>query len=470
MIAVARDEAAARAREAREAREALAAEPPLALVPPADALAPAPAPARAPAVSRRLARNLAWNLAAEAAARGASLWLSFGLARVLAVEGFGRFAFAIATVQYAWLAGDAVANGGYSAREVARLRGLGDARGPALAGLFLRARVLAALALAPLAALAFATWPMPGESRRALLGALPFFLAFAANADWALRGREDFRGVAIANALGAVALVGGTALLLPRWPHAEVGTAVWALSFAVTAAVTFVLLRRAGALAAPVAGLSWRAHARRSLVYAAGSMTGIGLAQLPLVLTGALATPHEAGLFSAAFRLVLVVLGGFSVVWWPLLPVLASTPARSPEFRRAVRSAGALVLLLSLPAAAALVALPEAVMRVAFGAPYAGGAAALRVAACALPLTACATLLEQVCLGLGLERVRAVVFGIGLLVMVAAATVLVPRMGAVGAAAALVAGYAVAAALFVAALRHTLPWRELFVPTPGEDA
>ncbi len=463
MIALARDEARDPAvADADATAAAPAATPRLALAP--------PAPGRAPAVSHRLARNLAWNLVAEAAARGASLWLSFGLARVLAVEGFGRFAFAIATVQYVWLIGDVVANGGYSAREVARLRGLGDPRGPALAGLFLRARLLAALALTPLAALAFVAWPMAGESRRALLGALPFFVAFAANADWALRGREDFRGVALANALGAVALVGGTALLLPRWPHAEVGTAVWALAFVVPAAVSFTLLRRSGALARPVAGLSWRAHARRSFVYAAGSMTGIGLAQLPLVLSGALATPHEAGLFSAAFRLVLVVLGGFSVVWWPLLPVLASTPARSPEFRRAVRSAGTLVVLLSVPAAAVLFALPEGVMRVAFGAPYVGGAAALRVAACALPLTACATLLEQVCLGLGLERVRAVVFGAGLLVMVTVAAVLVPRLGAVGAATALVSGYAVSAALFVFVLRKTLSWRDWFARNPSEVA
>lgn len=422
----------------------------------------APPGGGSPGISRRLANNLAWNVVSEAAGRGASLWLSFWLARVLSVEGFGQFAFAIATVQYAWLAGDAVANGGYSARELARLRGLGDPRVPALAGLFLRARLLAALALTPLAWFAIQAAPLPATMRLALTGALPFFLAFGMGTDWAQRGREDFRGVALASALGAVALVVGTVLVLPHWPRAEVGAAIWALSFVVPAVVSFALLRRDGAIAAPARGLSWAAHARRSALFAAGSVTAIGCAQLPLVLAGALASPHEAGLFSAAFRLVLVVLGGFSVIWWPLLPVLASTPRDSAEFRRAVRSASALVLLLSVPAAAVLAAAPEAVMTLAFGAPYAGGAAALRLAALALPLTATAALLEQVCLGLGGERTRAAVYGAALAVMVATAAVLVPRLGAAGASFALLAGYAVAAAAFALVLRRALPWRAVF--------
>jgi O-antigen/teichoic acid export membrane protein len=439
---------------------------------PALALVPAPAPV-APGVSRvsrRLAKNLAWNIASEAAARGASLWLSFWLARVLSVEGFGRFAFAIASVQYAWLAGDAVANGGYSARELARLRGLGDPSVPALTGLFLRARVLAALVITPLALLAIRFAPLPAPTRLALLGALPFFLAFASLADWALRGRENFRGVALANGLGALALVGGTALVLPRWPRAEVGAAVWACSFVVPAVTAFMLLRRDRAIAAPTPGLSWTLHARRSAVFALGAVTGIGCAQMPQLLVGSIGTAHEAGLFSAAFRLVLVVLGGFSVMWWPLLPVLASTPPDSPDFRRAVRSAGVVVVLVSLPAAAVLALAPVRIMTLAFGSPYVAGAAALRIAALALPVVATATLLEQVCLGIGGERVRAVVFGGALAVMIGVAVVLIPRLGAVGGAIALLTGYVVAAAAFAITLRGAMPWKALLAGEPKERA
>jgi O-antigen/teichoic acid export membrane protein len=453
--------------ESRESAGTPDGPPPLAAVP---APAAGAIPARTPGFSRRLANNLAWNIASEAAARGSSLWLSFWLARVLSVEGFGRFAFAIAAVQYVWLAGDAVANGGYSARELARLRGLGDPRGPALAGLFLRARVVAALVLTPLAWLAIPALPLPGPTRVVLMGAIPFFLAFAANADWALRGRENFRGVALANLLGALALVAGTALVLPRWPRAEVGATVWALSFVVPAVVSFVLLRRSGGIASPAPGMSWAAHARRSSVFAIGAVTGIGCVQMPLLLVGAFGTAHEAGLFSAAFRLVLVVLGAFSVIWWPLLPVLASTPPSSPDFRRAVRSAAGLVVLLSVPATIVLAGAPHWVMSLAFGAPYAGGAAALRIAALTLPVTATATLLEQVCLGLGLERARALVFGGGLAVMVAVALALVPRMGAVGASIALLSGNLVAAAAFAIVLRAALPWRALFAGEGAEHA
>lgn len=72
-------------------------------------------------VHARLSGHLAWNLGADLAARGASLWLSFFCARMLGVAGFGRFCFALAAAQYAWLAGDAVLNGGYATRETARI-------------------------------------------------------------------------------------------------------------------------------------------------------------------------------------------------------------------------------------------------------------------------------------------------------------------------------------------------------------
>ena len=62
------------------------------------------------------------------------------------------------------------------------------------------------------------------------------------------------------------------------------------------------------------------------------------------------------------------------------------------------------------------------------------------------------------------------VFGAGLLVMVTVAAVLVPRLGAVGAATALVSGYAVSAALFVFVLRKTLSWRDWFARNPSEVA
>ncbi len=71
----------------------------------------------------RLSGHLAWNLGADLAARGASLWLAFFCARVLGVAGFGRFSFALAAAQYAWLVGDAALNSGYATRETARDRG-----------------------------------------------------------------------------------------------------------------------------------------------------------------------------------------------------------------------------------------------------------------------------------------------------------------------------------------------------------
>lgn len=428
--------------------------------------APAGSPAVLPAALEarprgRFAGRLAWNAASEAAARGASLWLSFAGARLLPVEGFGRFAFALALAQYGWLAGDAVINAGYATREVARARGAHDPGAPALAGFFARARLGAALVLSALAALALAAWPAPLETRRPIAGAMLYFVAYAAFPDWALRGAEDFRGLALANAAAALALVAGTALLLPAHADPALAAALWAGSFGVAALVAWPRLAAARAVTWPDGTQRWRAHVRHSAVFSLGAVLGIGVAQAPLLLTGALASPYATGLFGAAWRLVVAVVGVFSVLWWPVFPVLARSRPGTPAFRDTLVPVASLALLLALPAALAFTLWSRELLTLAFGARYAGAATALRIAGAGLPAFALSALLEWTCLASGGERVRAAVQGGTLAALAIAGLVLIPRFGANGAAASALGGFALALLAYLVTLRRVLPWRAL---------
>jgi O-antigen/teichoic acid export membrane protein len=410
----------------------------------------------------RLSGHLAWNLGADLAARGASLWLAFFCARILGVGDFGRFSFALSAAQYAWLVGDAALNGGYATREMARNHG----SSPGQAGLFWSARLAAALALTAL--YLTATLLLPGESatRRTLAAAATFFLAYAAFPDWALRGLEDFRGLALGNLVYAASLVTVTLVLLPAHRDPALAVALWGGCFVLAALVTLPRLARRGALRLRPAFsfAAWRPHARRSSMFSLGSVAAIGYTQLPILLAGVLTGPQEVGLFSAGFRLLLAFIGALTILWWPLMPLLTRERPGAPVFREVLGSSAALVLAISVPLALALTLFPAEVLAGLFGREYAAGAPALAIGAWALPLYALTGLLEQTSLALGSERMRAGIAWTALGAMGALAFVLVPRLGAVGAALTSVSGFALALALYAVRLRRRIQLGDVFRP------
>ncbi|MFN8589582.1 MAG: hypothetical protein U0704_17480 [Candidatus Eisenbacteria bacterium] len=419
----------------------------------------AEAPVRAWA--QRFAGQLAWNVVSEVAARGASLWLSFWCARALAVSTFGRFTFALALTQYLWLLGDASANGGFAAREIARLRATHPGRAARLAGRFLSLRAGAGLALAVLVALVSRALPLDADTRGALLGATVFLVAYGAFADWALRAFEDFRGLAFASLAAAGSLVASTLLWLPSHPQSAVAAALWGGSFGVAALVAFVRLRlrRRVRFAAPHPLDT--GHWARSAVFSVGAVAGIGAAQAPLLAMGLLGEAHAGGLFGAAYRLVVAVLGVFSVLWWPLFPVLARSRPEHAEFRDALAALARTALTLALPAAVTFLVWPREVLTLAFGSRYADGAAALRVAAIGIPVFACSGLLEQACLAAGQESLRARAFGFAVVLVAGGAWLAVPALGGVGAALLLPMAYGFTGVVFAVVLGPILPLARL---------
>ena len=96
-------------------------------------------------------------------------------------------------------------------------------------------------------------------------------------------------------------------------------------------------------------------------------------------------------------------------------------------------------------------------LTLAFGARYVGGVTALRVAALAIPAYSLSGLFEQACLAAGGEATRVRVNVSALVLMTLVCVTLVPRWGAVGAAAALPAGFAFSALVYGVALRSELP-------------
>jgi len=222
--------------------------------------------------------------------------------------------------------------------------------------------------------------------------------------------------------IGAVA-AGGSVLL---------GFAGWLLPLAVAAVLALVLV--AQPLSRPARG-DWRRLWSFALPRAASAAIDASSMWVGVLLTGALATQAEAGLFAAAGRYALaglLVMQGLRVAVAPQLSRLLGAGSRA-EAARAYRRATLGIVLLSWPAYLLLAVYAPAFLAV-FGAPLRGAATPLAVLALAMLVNVGVGLVQTVLLMSGNSRAHLAATAGGLVLNVVAAVLLIPGHGALGAA------------------------------------
>ena len=406
---------------------------------------------------RRLAGRVAWNLIADGFARGGSLALALVSAHWLGVEEYGRFALALTAAQYAWLLADASANSGYATREIlaARRERPSEAAGLTASFLFARMRAAGWLSLLAVPALLFAPAPLRAPFAAAGLS----FVTIGLLPDWALRGYEDFRTLALAQSGAALVLVVALVAVLPHAPSAAAACIAWALSFGAAALIAWIALSRDGRLS--LAGRPPRLERGRSLVFALGSIGGIACAQTPMLIAGSALSSHDAGLFGAVSRLLVAWIGLMGVLWWPLFGVLAKETPGSDAYRRVVAGSAQIAFAASLPAGLACMMWPAELLTLCFGADFAAASPLLVLTGALLPLYAVLGLIEKAALAHGGERIRVWAYGVAYALVLGIGLAGLPRWGAAAPLLGLLAGFLVATAIYAGSQRHVLPGRLL---------
>jgi O-antigen/teichoic acid export membrane protein len=123
-----------------------------------------------------------------------------------------------------------------------------------------------------------------------------------------------------------------------------------------------------------------------------------------------------------------------------VLPALSLAAAVPGAASQAARDVARLLVIVLLPAVAALVLWAEPVLAAVLGRPFASASPVLRALAPAALLGATGSVLTNLLVAVGLQRALVRVSGASALVMVALGVALVPGFGAVGAALALLTG------------------------------
>ncbi len=405
----------------------------------------------------RIARLSAAFLASNLARGGIAFGLSLVVARALGVERFGRWALCTAWASTLTTACELglgllitrdAARGSRGGDVVSALRGaIGRLCGRAIA-------VRLAVAI-PGAAAMIAVAPLMAADPETVRGLQIAALLGAGGAAYGCLGAAYRSQPAwVATILGVETTWHGvqlaaSVLLLTRSPRAGVPVLVGiALVVQLLQVVTALALwRRAFGHAEPLRVESWRGAREtltRALPFAAAGVVANMQTRLAPLMLGYLSTSSELGAFAAAARFGTTARLAPGAIFAGALPVLAHAHGDPPERSRAAfasfdRAFAVLAVATTLPGL--LFAAP--LLRLVYGRDFVGAAPALVIISIGLLPSLTNSAAKIALYAADRERVATAWSAVSLAIQGAAAMMLVPRFGALGAGAAIAIGEAV---------------------------
>jgi len=390
-------------------------------------------------------RGSAIKLGAELLGRLLALATTLLVARVLGVADFGLFAvlsgIAVIVAELSDLGLQGIAVPALVSGTLP-LSALVRAKAPLTAGLFLAAAAAAALpqALAWSAALAPDAWRASWEAALRRVPLLFPLIVYSAMASWTellgialrVRGRRALEAATIVTFRAAGLVLVAAAL----WSGTGLPGLVWALAVSalppLALAVAFLARTPAGDRERrpmpPGMGRTLRAS---SPLAVNGVLAIVGL-RIELLALALFRGSREAGLFAAALKVVELMNVVPAAVAAGAMPALAREAARGTDPVR--RRTAATAALLAAPAAAGLVLVAPGLVSL-LGEGYAAAATPLRVLAPALLALFMNTVLLHALIAAGRARSVPALTASRVAAAAVLAFVLIPRLGAAGAAA-----------------------------------
>ncbi len=235
---------------------------------------------------------------------------------------------------------------------------------------------------------------------------------------------------------------------------------------------TGTLARRALGPAPAVEPAGTRALQRRVANYALVAGLGVLVEQVVAARTEffflkAYSTEADIALYSIAFSLVTALRLVPSALGSTIAPAFATLfgAGRDDRIRSGFTRALRLLLVVTLPLAAAAIALGPEFVAVVYGSEYAGVASPLRILLTAFPLIALSSLAGAHLAGLGRVRVTLVANTVAAAVDIGLAFALIPALDASGAALANAGGQATHALLLLAVSAYVVGRGEWWLPS-----
>lgn len=410
---------------------------------------------------RLLFTQTAGNVALNTATFVLNLALALLLSRLLGSSGYGAYAFAVALSSVLSVPG-LLGMPALVVRKIASYRVEGEwglIRGMIRRGTeaTLVASFLVALGL--FAAMAISGWP-GHDLRRPTLLALPIvpFVALVAVRQATMQGFGRVVLGRFPETVVAPLLVILFVVALDAFGELTASSAVLAsvAAFGVTAIAGTMLLRRTLPLSVKKAGprFETRAWALAALPLLVSGGIGTLNAQIGTILVGSVNGPRQAGIFNVATRAAAFVPFFLLAAIPTLMPVIAELHARGEweRLQHLLTRAARGVLLVSLPAAAVLLVFATSVLRV-FGTEFEDADSALRILVAGQLVNVATGFAGTILIMIGRSGLMTAGVVAGAAANVVLTSILVPPLGADGAAVGLASGVVISNLVMVVLLR-----------------
>jgi len=274
------------------------------------------------AIKTRIVSNFGWTSFGEIVGKGLFFFITIYLARCLSVENYGLLTYVQTVITYLWLAAELGINM-YGTREVAK-RGEFDRE---LVNTLFTIRISGGsfTVLAFLFVIFFLK--NPSLIKLAFAGGSVYIFMRSLSLDWVLRGVEDFKAVALGNII-IFLIMGILTFILVKEPHNVVKAVwIWAFSYLSGSFCYFLILnRKFNFIFQPVFNLrKILSHLKESIHF---TLSGAFLSlyqYLPILLLAYTTDKYNLGLFSASYRLIFMIIFGFSLLSMSIYPIYSDT-------------------------------------------------------------------------------------------------------------------------------------------------
>lgn len=383
-------------------------------------------------------RNALVLTAADAGGRLIGFGVTVYLARVLLPSAFGVLNIGLAVLGYLLLLGSP----GIQLMEARNIAASEDGD---------EERVQAVLTLRLLLSgiLVAGTWVMTAvvpfrdaETARVIVLYSVSLIPAAVFLDWFFQGREEFVAVGFARIVNNITFALATVLLV----H-SVDDLAWApVAFAVGNLVASIFLLTQYQLRFGPFRMVWQPTLWKRILSANAPVgfalfLGQSFLNLPLLVLAAIATTEDVGQYSAALKIVFMMLlidRVFNVMFLPAVTRYATR--QRDDLSRFVLLTFKMVLIIILPLTVCTVILAPLMTGLVFGASYSGAAVVLRILAAYFGLTVINSVFVTLLIGSGAEGVYTRMMILGSVLAGVAVVLLAVLMGAQGAALGVVLG------------------------------
>ncbi|MGA9119173.1 MAG: oligosaccharide flippase family protein [Bacteroidota bacterium] len=377
-----------------------------------------------------LARNFLAASGADAGSRFLGFLVTAYLARVLGPSSFGLMSIALSVLGYASLFAGPGLNV-YGARYVASA---GNSSFPVARQILVVRTLLGAVSACVFCAGALVLFGV-SQDWLTLAVFVSAAIPMAATADWYLQGKNSIGRLAIAR----LTMYGAYLLLVVALVRSPADTVWSGVSFAagtwVMAGVTLLFMFRSEhPVSRQSGGPQWAVLLKESLPLGLSAILAQTVANLPVLIVGAIMTTTEAGLFGSAMKLVFFALMLDRVFYLLFLPVASRTATSPEQLPPLVEMALKMVLSIAIPVTVLSIAFAGPLTVLVYGEHFAASAPVFAAAMPYFAFTVVSTVMMTTLYATHREKDFLTILAVGTLVLVVLCSALTVLAGTAGGA------------------------------------